>query len=216
MAKAPKKTKALAYDNGIVVDVDAGPSRTWATSPGQYLAGRAAIDEADALAAEMEAKWGVGRLRLLVPTELREKFDRQRYLLNQAIWHGDLEAVRREAGRMVTAWRTVERAADQAGAMPINPQVWETTLSDGTVVGIVRDIADAHAAMPEGRKMAIYTLEEVAKLLEANSLVTVAKAAFPGATVEKATPMPSDPLNAFSDSRAELDKVWDEGDELPF
>ena len=43
----------------------------------------------------MEAKWGCDRLRLLVGPELREKFDRQRYLLNQAIWHGDLEAVRR-------------------------------------------------------------------------------------------------------------------------
>jgi hypothetical protein len=211
-----KKTKALAYDNGIVVDVDAGPSRTWATSPGMYLAGRAAIDAADAMAHECERRWGVGRLRLLVPIELREKFDRQRYLLNQAIWHGDLEAVRREAGRMVTAWRAVERAADQAGHMPINPQVWETTLSDGTVVGIVRDIADAHAAMPEGRKMAIYTLSEITTLLESHSLVNRVKIAFQGARVEKATLMPGDPLNAFSDSRRPLDEPFSLDEELPF
>lgn len=211
-----KATKALAYDNGIVVDVDAGPSRTWANSPGQYLAGRAAIDEADAVAAEMEFRWGVGRLRLLVPTEFREKFDRQRYLFNCAVWHGDLEAVKREASRMANAWRALGKAADDANANPIDPSVWETTLADGTVVGIARTAAHAHAAIPEGRRMAIYTLEEIAKLLEANSLVSMVKTAFPGAAVEKATQVPSDPLNAFSDSRAELDKVWAEGDDLPF
>ena len=63
----------------------------------------------------MEAKWGCDRLRLLVGPELREKFDRQRYLFNQAIWHGELEAVRREANRMVVAWQTLDRAATAAG-----------------------------------------------------------------------------------------------------
>jgi hypothetical protein len=217
MAKAPKKTKALAYDNGIVVDVDAGPSRTWATSPGQYLAGRAAIDEADALAAEMEAKWGVGRLRLLVPTELREKFDRQRYLFNQAIWHGDLEAVKRESARMASAWRVLGASA-AVGDEPISANVWEGTFEDGTVVALVRTPAEARVVdnTREGRKMAVYTMQEVIALLEGSRLVNQVKVAFPGATVEKAIQVPSDPLNAFSDSRAELDKAWDEGDVLPF
>jgi hypothetical protein len=211
-----KKTKALAYDNGIVVDVDAGPSRTWATSPGMYLAGRAAIDEADKAAAECEQRWGVGRLRLLVSVPMREKFDRQRYLLNQAIWHGDLEAVRRESARMVRAWHALDQTAEELGAAYAPGEVWEATFSDGTVVAIVRTSADAHKVIADGRKVAVYTMEEVTKLLEANSLVTRVKAAFPGATVEKATPVPSDPLNAFSDSRAELDKAWDEGDPIPF
>jgi hypothetical protein len=216
MAKAPKKTKALAYDNGIVVDVDAGPSRTWATSPGQYLAGRAAIDEADALAAEMEAKWGVGRLRLLVPTELREKFDRQRYLFNQAIWHGDLETVRREAGRMVLAWRKLDQFASVAKAEPISANVWETSFSDGTVVAIVRTSAEAHKVIADGRKVAVYTMEEIKTLLESHSLVNRVKIAFQGCSVEKATQTPGDPLNGFSDSRRPLDEPFDLDEELPF
>jgi hypothetical protein len=44
------------------------------------LPGRACIDEADVTAAQMETRWRAGRLRLLVTPELREKFDRQRYL----------------------------------------------------------------------------------------------------------------------------------------
>jgi hypothetical protein len=215
MTKAPKKTKALAYDNGIVVDVDAGPSRTWATSPGQYLAGRAAIDEADNIAATAEAYWGVGRLRLLVPIELREKFDRQRYLLNQAIWHGDLEAVRREASRMVKAWEALWKAAEDRHADPIRLNVWETTFSDGTVVAIVRTSAEAHKVIADGRKVAVYTLEEVKTLLESHSLVNAVKKAFEGARVEKATQTPSDPLNAFSDSRRPIDEPFPD-EELPF
>jgi hypothetical protein len=80
----------------------------WATSPGTYITAQSYIDGADQVAVEAERKWGAGRLRLLVSAELREKFDRQRYLYNQAIWHGDLEAVRREAQRMATAWRWIK------------------------------------------------------------------------------------------------------------
>jgi hypothetical protein len=41
----------------------------------------------------MERKWGCDRLRLLVSTEMREKFDRQRYLFDAAVWHGDLRGM---------------------------------------------------------------------------------------------------------------------------
>jgi hypothetical protein len=215
MATKPKKTKALAYDNGIVVDVDAGPSRTWANSPGQYLAGRAAIDEADSWAAHGEQLWGVGRLRLLVSPELREKFDRQRYLMNQAIWHGDLEAVKRESARMVVAWKALGEAARKAGAKPISSQVWETTLSDGTVVALVRTSAEAHHVVAGGRKVAVYTLDEIRTLLERHSLVNRVKIAFQGCSVEKATQTPQDPLNAFSDSRRPIDDPFPD-EELPW
>jgi hypothetical protein len=100
--------------------------KSWARTPGTYIAGRAYIDGADETAAEMEAKWGCDRLRLLVGPELREKFDRQRYLLNQAIWHGELEAVRREqphGRRMAGAgpgrgcrWQAADLAAGLGGA----------------------------------------------------------------------------------------------------
>src|SRR5829696_3426767 len=150
-------TKALAYDNGLVIDVDAGPSRTWATSHGTYIAGRAVLDETDAVAADMEAKWGCGRLRLLVSPELREKFDRQRVLFNQAVWHGqDLEQVRRESLRMVKAWQALDQAATEAGERPVDPTAIETVLPDGTVAVIVPD-GMAYVPQADGRRMAVYT-----------------------------------------------------------
>ena len=59
--------------------LDKPASRTWANETATWLAGRAALDEADALAIELERKWGCGRLRLLVSPELRVRFDSQRW-----------------------------------------------------------------------------------------------------------------------------------------
>jgi ectoine hydroxylase-related dioxygenase (phytanoyl-CoA dioxygenase family) len=59
---------------------------------------------------------GNREVRLLVSEELREKFDRQRLLYNQAVWHGDLEDVRPQSKRMVKAWRALDKAAEEAGA----------------------------------------------------------------------------------------------------
>lgn len=208
------KTK-LTHELGTVsVDRDSTGTRTWANSHGTYIAGRAYLDEADATAAQMEAKWGAGRLRLLVPPDLRERFDRQRYLLNQAVWHGDLEGVRREAQRMVRAWLAADRAAVAAGHAKLSPQVWEVALADGSVAAIVPDNASAAAVDVSGRAVSIYTLEEIARLLAGYPGLAKAKWTFPGATVVEVRRTVSDPLDAFSDSRRPLDEPLE--DEIPF
>lgn len=182
-----------------------GDERLWARTNGTYIAGRAYIDGADETAAEMEARWGCDRLRLLVSPELREKFDRQRYLLNQAIWHGELEAVRREAGRMVNAWLALDRAATAAGKQPLDPQVWEVTLADGSVAAIVPDNASAHRVVNDGRKLAVYTLDEIGRMLSHWQQANVAKLVFPGAEVAAVRKSVDDPLNAIHDTDEPLD-----------
>ena len=144
-------------------------------------------------------------MRLLVPPELREKFDRQRYLLNQAIWHGELEAVRREAGRMVNAWFALDRAATAAGKQPLDPQVWEVTLADGSVAAIVPDNASAHRVVNDGRKLAVYTLDEIGRMLSHWQQANVAKLVFPGAEVTAVRKSVDDPLNAIHDTDEPLD-----------
>ncbi len=178
---------------------------SWARSPGTYIAGRAHIDGADETACEMEAKWGVDRLRLLVTPDLREKFDRQRYLFNQAIWHGELEEVRQQAGRMVKAWLALDVAAVAAGKATLAPTVWEVTLADGRVAAIVPTDHDARAVNAEGRQVAVYTLEEIGRLLSVYPDIAVAKATFPGATITEIRRTVEDPLNALRDSADALD-----------
>jgi hypothetical protein len=145
----------------------------------------------------------------LVAPELREKFDRQRYLYNQAIWHGrDLEEVKRESLRMVKAWLALDRMATEAGHAPAPPEVIEAVLEDGTVVGIVPDNCAASLAHGEdGRRRVIYTASEIARLLSAWPALAKVKAAFPGATVEAVRDV-RDPLDAFSNSHPKLDEPF--------
>lgn len=178
----------------------------WHRSRSTYLVGRSELDGTDNLAAEMEAKWGVGRLRLLVTAEWREKFDRQRYLLNQAIWHGDLEDVRQQSARMATAWRKLDALATAAGAARLDPDaVWEVALDDGTVAAIVPDVSHTGRVRAEGRAVAVYTLQEISRLLSLNRATVEAKLVFPGATVVGAPRDLRDPLDAMADTQQPLD-----------
>jgi hypothetical protein len=187
-------------------------------SHGTYIAAQASIDVADQVATEMEAKWGRGRLRLLVQAELCERFDRQRYLFNQSVWHGDLEMLRREATRMCAAWRKLDQAATEAGAKPLSPEIWELTLADGTVAAIVPDNAHAHAVIADpqyrsGRKLAVYTLDEIGRMLDDYRAVSQAKLTFPGAEVTAVRRPTGDPLDAIVDTHPHLDAPMN--DDMP-
>ena len=182
----------------------------WHATPGTYIAGREHLDDLDLLAVEMEQKWGRDRLRLLVDAELREKFDRQRYLVNQAIWHGNLEEVKAQAKRMMAAWRALDRAAEAAGRGFVSPEVWEAVTPHGTVVAIVRDDMSLSKVVADGRHVEVYTLDEIARLLAAYPEVAAVKASFPGAQVTYVSGPPKDPLNAIPDSKSPLD------DPIPF
>jgi hypothetical protein len=197
---AKMKSQPAAFDTRPL-----GNGHSWARSNGTYLTGRAYIDGADETAAQMEGKWGADRLRLLVSPELREKFDRQRYLFNQAIWHGGLEDVRRESSRMVKAWTALDRAAESAGREKLSPQVWEVALSDGSVAAIVPDTGHAKSVNAEGRRLAVYTMEEIGRLLVAYPDIAKAKMVFPGAEVFEVRRPIEDPMAAIWDTKEKLD-----------
>ena len=203
MAKAKTGDNA---DGGMVYPAAPG----WQTSVGTFIAGQAEIDEVDALAIEMEDRWGVDRLRMLVSVELRVKFDRQRYLLNQAIWHGELADVTREARRMAAAWRALDKAAAASQAPQRPADVWEAALPDNRVVAIVRTAQDAKKVLADGRHVDVYTLEEIAQLIHGFPQIAKIKQTFTGATVERVRTRIDDPLDAVKDSKAPID------DPMPF
>lgn len=196
------KTKSVIA--GDIAVRPLGDARSWARQNGTYIAGRAYLDEADQTAAEMEEKWGADRLRLLVTPELREKFDRQRYLFNQAIWHGELEAVRRESMRMVKAWLALDAAAVSADKQKLDALVWEIALEDGSVAAIVPNYDHAKHVVSEGRLLRVFTLEEIGRLLSAYPAIAKAKVVFPGATVTAVKRDIDDPLNAIHDTKDDL------------
>lgn len=166
--------------------------------PAVYIEGRAHLDGVDHLAAEMERKWGVDRLRLLVGPEARHAFDSQRAKLNKAVWHGDLDDLKREAERMSLAWRTLDRMATEAGASPIEPEVLAECVVEGTVIAIVRDDAAAGAVLADGRRRQVWTLAEIERVIVAFPEVIKSKNVLPGTNVARSKP-PQDPLQALMD-----------------
>ena len=201
-----KKSKPM-----IIGDIAAMPSaepRAWAKAHGTYIAGRAYLDEADKLAADMETKWGCGRLRLLVPSDLREKFDRQRYLFNQAVWHGQLEDVRVQSQRMVNAWRAADAAAEAVGAAKLDPQIMEVVLDSGVVAAIVPDLHHAQFVKREDRRMDVYTLDEIGRLLSGFPGIAKIKESYPGAEVMRCKRTIDDPLDSIHDTTEGLEDAF--------
>jgi hypothetical protein len=215
MAKSTRKSEKGVYG----LPSGSQQAAPWLGTVGTALAGQAEIDETDKVAIEMERKWGRDRLRLLVEPQLRERFDRQRYLLNQAVWHGDLQKVITESRRMTTAWKVLDRKAEEAGGKPLDPLVWELVLpKTGTVVALVRD-GDAGKVVSDGRYMDVYELSEIGHLLEAFPDIVKLKNRFPGASVTAVRSRITDPLDRVPDSRVGIDEkfgVKGPDDEIPF
>lgn len=179
-------------------------------SAATYTAARSHIDAADQACVDMGRKWGEGRLRLVISTELREKFDRQWMLFNEAIKFGDLEAVKIQSARMVRAWAAADREATGLGVQPLSPEVWETTTPDGEVLAIVKTRDEASKVIAEGRAVRVVTLDEIGNLLGKHfGQVLNVLAAFEGARVVAIRePAPINLVDAF-DHRGG-------GDELSF
>lgn len=197
--RKPAASKSVANPNAV--------NLKWQLTAGMALAGQEAIDDVHMVAVEMERKWGRGRLRLLVDADLREKFDRQRYLFGNAIWKGELPDVQREAKRMMAAWRALDRRATEAGRQTLPATVWEVALSDGTVVVIVKEPELAYQ-IADGRRANVYTLEEIGRLIEGFPMLAKVKEAFPGAVVERVGDEIPDPLGDVRfDVGAPLDDV---------
>lgn len=162
---------------------------------------QAMVDGLDHVAHAMERKWGVDRLRLLVSDELRARFDEQRDRLASAIIRNEEFFVRIHADAMRRAWQALDRAASEAGATPLAPEVWECVLpSTGEIVSLVRTAVEAHHVARECR---VFTIAEIAKLIDGlGDTVLEAKRVFPGA--------------AITDVRRAPPIDWSRGDEIPF
>lgn len=160
--------------------------------------------------AEVDREWGSGRLVMLVDDELRAKFNRQQTKWSDAYreaWQSErvtgpqLDAVKAHAAAMKRAYAALASAASEGGHRPISPEVWETTLADGTVVAVVRTDAEVGKVLADGRHLSVYSLREIAHVIDAlPPALQLAKQVFPGAVIQQPT-----------------DKSWvRHGDQIPF
>jgi hypothetical protein len=161
------------------------------------------VQSVDLLTDTMERKWGVGRLRMLVPDALRERFDRQWRKWQDAYGAQDLEAVRIHTEAMRRAWAALDTAAEAAGHAPLSPEIWEARMPDGAALVVVRTLAEARAVGPDTAERRVWTMDELARVLhawEGLRWVDATRAHFPGARVDalRLTPRNSE-ADAFAD-----------------
>lgn len=165
------------------------------------------IDGVDFIATQMERKWGIGRLRLIVDDTLRTKFDAQFEKFNAAIEAGQTDLISVQAEGMKRAWQALDKAADAAGQKPLSAEVWEVTLpGSGRIVAVVRTSEEAHLVATPDRET--WTLSEISHLIEhAGTLVADIKRTFPGAEITAIHGKTNSPDKPFD---------WSKGDDIPF
>jgi hypothetical protein len=155
----------------------------WAKTPDSYFHGHACIQAVDILAHEMDKKWGVDRLRLLVGPDLQARFDTQRWKLNEAIEKAGSEQIQLESQRTVNAYRALDKAATESGADMLDPKMLEIHQVDGKVLCVVQTHIDASRVKNDGRAKVVVSLVEIVALLEHYQAAVDVLAAFPGARV---------------------------------
>jgi hypothetical protein len=161
-----------------------------------------AVMPLDKIASDAEMKWGCDRLPELVSPELASRFGSAKAKLDAAIIANDPQDVTHRADVLARGWSAMDLEASERGHQPLLPNIWSHTTRDGFKCAVARSDADAIKAirtMPEFEGVAVYSLEEVGRILEANTLLNVVKARFPASVVEEIRP-----------KRARLD------DEIPF
>ena len=101
-------------------DVDTLPSHLSQTEVKRI---RESVDKVQTVMDQATAKWGSGRLRLLVNEDLRARFDRQRLAYNRSVWRGDLAEVETHAGAMIRGYEALDKAAMEGGAEKLVDQI---------------------------------------------------------------------------------------------
>ena len=156
------------------------------------------LSRLDEIAHSYEQKWGAGRLERLVPAELADKFEAQRNILNELLTKNAPERLERAAAGMARAWQALDKAATEAGHVPLPKDIWTARhKKSGDIITIYRgdielvDLLDA--------KGLAFSVDEIVSLIP--DIVLRAKREFPGAEV-------SDVKNKQTDE--------DLNDEIPF
>jgi hypothetical protein len=135
---------------------------------------------------KVERKWGVDRLIWVVGGDLRNRFEKQMDLLNEAI--DKMQDVEHQVDVTLRGVAALEQAAIAAGVQPLKGEWIEGKMPDGRVLAIVPNDYEVSRVKRDNREMVVYSVDEIGRLLAAwdeSKTVDAVKAVFHGATVEK-------------------------------
>lgn len=127
--------------------------------------------ELEAAKREHEEKWGVGRVINLVDVEFRIKVWTQIERVWAAQESQSIEKARAAADGMIRALRAMDAWATAEGIAPVGEvKAIEWEMDDGGVLAVVSTEADAaayHRMRPDVEGRNVWSIQEIAKLLEA-------------------------------------------------
>lgn len=143
---------------------------------------RAAVNSVDAVARELEMKWGIGKLEELAAPNLAVKFEQARQNFSEACQLDDSEYLVQKANNLITGWRKLETTAIQAGHKPGSAEVWYGIAPedcDEYNFAIVKWPSDA-ANIDRDKYPIVYSLDEVCRIIKSfqQPLVEAAKTTF--------------------------------------
>lgn len=162
---------------------------TAVTSEASYRKIQNYLTEYDRVVSELERRWGVERLPLLVGPELRDRFWSQMDKLNAAIASESPADVEAEVAVTLRGYAALEAKARELGAKEIEGVAWTAPMQDGRVVAVVRDVHEVGVIKKDMPDAMVYSVQEVAAILAAwtdqqkDDLVNKIKDTFPGAHV---------------------------------
>ena len=143
-----------------------------------------ALRPLDEMVHRMELRWGADRLPGLVDVDTAARFGSAKAKLDAAITDNDVEAVKKRVKVMLRAWKSLDGLAAEAGHRPIDPEVWTVKIDDGAAYAFVQSNAEAWKTTKELRDCRVFSIEEVARLLDAQcNLIGAVKDEFPDAKV---------------------------------
>ena len=182
-------TRKSRYDMEAFGKMDTNyvPMEAW-----EYDQIHGALKPVDAVARDMEVKWGVGRLQELVSPETAAKFEAARAKLDVAIHDNNVALVIKRASIMERGWKALEKEAIDAGHKPAPPEIWfaHAPEEDGQGKVSFAIAKDNTAATLAQTDVPVYTVQEIARIVRAwrsEFDSHHAKKVFPGAEVVSIT-----------------------------
>lgn len=145
-----------------------------------------ALHRYDDEVSKVERKWGVDRLIWVVGGDLRDRFEKQMLLLNEAI--DKMEDVEHQVDVTLRGVAALEQAAIAGGVQPLSGEWIEGNMPDGRVLAVVPNDYEVSRVKRDNREMVVYSVDEIGRLLaewDEGKAVDAVKTVFPGATVEK-------------------------------
>lgn len=165
------------------MDTEYVPMKAW-----EFDQIHGALKPLDAVAADMELRWGKDRLQQLCTPELAARFEAAKAKLDVSIHDRDVDLTIKRAGNLIKGWKAMEREALENGHKPHPPTLWHAVApaengEQEVQIVIARDNSEATLAQTD---LPVYTVTEIARIVRAwrsQKDVHTVKDAFAGAEV---------------------------------